>query len=92
MTQHHDSIDRLNGFCEANGIGWFDPNAVTIRAETRRAEFYAEKAVPPRVEPFTRKAVASRARLREARARLAIAAWKVRRRPASGSQPRAAVR
>ena len=92
MIQSHDSIDRLNEFCEANGFDWFHPDAVTIRAETRRAEFYAEKAVSPRVEPFARRAAVSRARLTEARARLAIAAWKARRRLASGSQPGAGVR
>ncbi len=90
MTQSHDSIDRLNEFCDANGIGWFDPDAVAIRAEITRADYYAERAVPPRVALFTRKAAASRARLTEARARLAIAAWKVRRRVASGSQRAAA--
>lgn len=65
----------VNEFCDAHDIDWFDADAVTIRADTRRAEFYEEKAAE-----YASKARWARLRVKFARGRLALKAWNIRRR------------
>jgi hypothetical protein len=85
--QPHDTIDHLNEFCDAHGLGWFDADAVTIRADSRRAAFYDEKAAE-----YASEARWARLRVKAARARLALSAWKVRRARKAEAQRAAAAR